>query len=113
MVDVVCRHLALVAVDGATDDVAATVSPGFRLHLDAMETDRWGYLALIAARWAAEGDRPPLDVVRHTVSGEMVTVAIAPRAVAHFRTRGDLIDELWLTCDWRQWVAWLERGDLC
>ncbi len=93
----VCRHLALVAVDGATDEVAATLTPDFRLHVDATTTDRWGYLALIAARWAAEGTRPPLDVIGDHVSGDHVAVDIAPQCIARFHVCGERISEAWMT----------------
>ena len=49
-VDAVCHHLALVAIYAATDEVALTLDPAFKLYIDGMATDRWGYVALIEAR---------------------------------------------------------------
>ena len=110
--DVVCEHLALVAVDGAGPSVADTLLPGFTLHLGDLITDAGGYLALIAARWAAEGERPPLEVLRNVVRGRFVTVALAPRTVAHFRVERGAVESLWITSDARHWLTWLGRGDL-
>lgn len=109
---VVLEHLALVAIDGAGDSVMATLDDGFRLHLDGITTDATGYLVLLSARWAAEGDRPPLDVMATSESGDMVTVSIEPHCLAHVRVIDGRIRELWLTADWRQWVAWLHTGEL-
>jgi hypothetical protein len=100
----VCRHLALVAVDGSSAEVADTLTPDFLLHIDTTTTDRWGYLALIDARWATEGPRPPLDVVGDRQRGDFVTVTVAPHCLAHFRVPGDRIAEVWMTPDWRVWA---------
>jgi hypothetical protein len=102
---VVCRHLALVAIDGATDEVASTMTADFRLHVEGTTTDRWGYLALIDARWAAEGPRPPLDVLGDHVSGDQVAIGVAPHCLAHFGVRDELISEVWMTPDWRPWTV--------
>ncbi len=72
----VCRHLALVAVDGASDEVALTPAPDFCLHLAHVDTDRWGYPALIDADWATYSTRPPLDVRTAVPHREFVTVAL-------------------------------------
>src|SRR5262245_6758499 len=84
-VSTVCRHLALVAIEGATDEVALTLDPGFRLHVDRLDTDRSGYLALIAANHAAQPARPPLDVVTAYGRGHFVTARLEPHCIAHFR----------------------------
>ncbi len=110
IVDVVCRHLALVAVDGAGATVAATLDPSFQLHVDGLTTDAAGYLALIDARWAAEGDRPPLDVVAATPQRSMVTVSIEPRCMAHMRVEDEVLVEMWITSDWRRWISGLDAG---
>lgn len=102
-VSVVCRHLALVAIDGATDEVALTLSPGFRLHLDDLDTDRAGYLALIAANHASQPSRPPLDVVTASAAHGIVTACLEPRCLAHFRIVSGTIREMWLTTDWQVW----------
>lgn len=105
----VCRHLALVAVDGATGEVAATLTPDFRLHADTLDTDRSGYLALIAANHAAHVTRPPLDVAHAEVRREFVTVRLDPHCIAHYRLRDGIIAEAWMTTDWRIWRDWLLR----
>jgi hypothetical protein len=99
----VCRHLALVAIDGATDEVADGLDAGFRLHLGHACTDRWGYLALIEANHAAHGARPPLDVVAASASGDFVTARLEPRCLAYVRLAGGLIAELWIVVDWNAW----------
>jgi hypothetical protein len=101
---VVGHHLAVVAVDGASDEMERGLDPAFRLHLDGLHTDRHGYQALVGARWAAEGDRPPLDVVGNVALGPVVTAAIAPRGIAHFRVDAGLIAEAWITSDWNTWL---------
>jgi hypothetical protein len=108
--DVVVRHLALVAVDGAGGSVAETLHPDFRLHLDGTTTDASGYLALIEARWAIEGDRPPLDVTRATTKSPMVAVVVEPHCMVHVRVERDLLAEMWITTDWRHWLSWLDAG---
>ncbi|MFT3853451.1 MAG: hypothetical protein QM733_12035 [Ilumatobacteraceae bacterium] len=110
VVDVVCQHLALVAVDGAGPSVEATLHPDFRVHLDGLTTDATGYLALIEARWAAEGFRPPLDVTRVSAGPTIASVAIQPHCMLHVRLDGDLLAEMWITADWRQWITWLDAG---
>lgn len=91
------RHLALVAVDGATDEVAATLSPDFTLRIGGLVTDRWGYLSLIAGRWACEGPRPPLHATRHVVGPGDVSVLLDSGTIAHFQVRSSLIRTLRLT----------------
>jgi hypothetical protein len=108
----VCRHLALVAVDGATDEVALTLDPGFVLHLNGVSTDRWGYLALIEANRALHATRPPLDVRTASARRRFVTVSLIPRCVAHFQLEDELIVRLWMTPDWRVWSDWLLHHDM-
>lgn len=103
----VCRHLALVAIDGATDEVALTLDPSFRLHIDSIDTDRWGYLSLIEANHAAHGPRPPLDVVTAIGTGRFVIARLEPRCIAHYRLVDGLITEAWMTTDWHVWREWL------
>lgn len=107
-----CRHLALVAIDGATDEVAATLTPGFRLHLDGIDSDQAGYFSLIDANRAAHAGLPPLDVVRIHGSHQFVTALLEPRCLAHYRFEGDLIAELWMTIDWTTWQHWLHTQTL-
>jgi len=95
--DLVVRHLALVAVDGAGASVAETLHPAFRLHLDDFTTGASGYLALIEARWAAEGARPPLDVTSASSRPASVSVAIEPRCTVEVRIEGGLLAEMWIT----------------
>ncbi len=102
-----CHHMALVAIDGATDEVALTLATSFRLHLDRAVTDRWGYLALIDANVAVHGPRPPLDVLRASGSGQFVTLAVEPRCLIHMRIAAGLIAEMWMTTDWGRWTAGL------
>jgi hypothetical protein len=103
-VDVVCHHLALVAIDGAGTSVQATLHPEFRLHVDGLTTGAGGYLALIEARWAAEGERPPLDVMKASLQPSVVTLAIEPHCMVHVRVADDLLAEMWITADWRRCV---------
>jgi len=110
LVDVASRHLALVAVDGAASTVADTLAPGFRLHVDGLTTDGGGYLALIAARWAVEGPRPPLDVMATAPYASVVTLSIEPHCMIHIAVEDELITEMWITSDWRRWMAWLDDG---
>jgi len=105
--DTVCQHLALVAIDGATNEVALTLDPAFRLHVDGADTDRWGYLSLIEANHAAHVARPPLDVEDAYTFGDFVMARLSPRCLAHFRVIDDAIVELWMTVDWQQWQVWL------
>lgn len=105
----VCRHLALVAIDGATDEVANTMMPGFRLHVDTIDTDRGGYLTLIAANHAAHGTRPPLDVTAAYATGRFVMTRLEPRCFVHFRLVDGVIAEAWMTTDWHTWRDWLLR----
>jgi len=107
-IDVVLNHLATVAVDGAGPDMADTMAADFSLHIDGYTTDRNGYLALVAARWAVEGDRPPLDVLTNQATGAVVTAALVPRSVAHFRVDRGVVCEAWLTTDWSQWLSPLD-----
>lgn len=107
--DRVCRHLALVAVDGATAEVFGTLDPGFVLHLDEADTDRSGYLALIEANHAAHGTPPPLDVLRTMARGSFVTASLDPSWIAHFKVGPEAIEELWLTSRWEVWRGWLAR----
>lgn len=108
-VSAVCRHLALVAIDGATDEVADTLAADFRLHVDGVDTDRWGYLSLIEANHAAHGTRPPLDVVTAHGAGHFVTTLLEPRCIAYFRVAGGAIAGAWITTDWHVWRDWLLR----
>lgn len=108
--DVVNRHLALVAVEGAVDEVTATLASGFRLHVEDCSTDRHGYLALIAARWAAEGDRPPLEVGQRAVSDRSAIVVLGERTAAYVRVEDALIAEIRMTNEWRRWADWVEAG---
>ncbi len=108
----VCHHLALVAIDGATDEVALTLDPTFVLYLDGASTDRWGYLALVEANRALSPTRPPLDVRNAASQGDFVTVGLEPRCLAHFRVVDDLIVRLWMTADWNVWTQWLRRYDM-
>lgn len=108
-VSTVCRHLALVAIDGATDEVALTLDPTFRLHIDGVDTDRWGYLALIEANHAAHGTRPPLDVATAIGTGHFVITRLEPRCIAYYRLVDGLITESWMTADWHVWRDWLLR----
>src|SRR6478609_709356 len=94
VVDVVCHHLALVAVDGAGESVLSTRHPEFRLHVDGLTTGAGGYLALIEARWAVEGERPPLDVTRTSEHPSTVTVAIEPACVLRVRVAQDRLVEM-------------------
>lgn len=107
LVDIVCRHLALVAIDGATDEVALTLAPGFRLHIDGLDTDRWGYLSLIEANHAAHATRPPLDVLTAWPCGEHVSLRLEPRCIMHVRIRDGVLVEMWITSDWHIWSRWL------
>jgi hypothetical protein len=109
-VDVVYQHLALVAVDGAGASVAETLHPQFRVHVDGLSTDAGGYLALIEARWAVEGVRPPLDVTRASSRPAVVTVVIEPHCIIHVRVDEGLLAEMWITADWRRWLDWLDAG---
>ncbi|MFV0307816.1 MAG: hypothetical protein ACK5OX_08745 [Desertimonas sp.] len=111
--EVVGRHLAMVAVDGATDEVASTMTPDMCCSIDDLTTDRNGYLALIAARWAAEGARPALEVRRNTARGALVTVALAQRGLAYFQVENGLIRTLRLTTDWNRWLSPLHSGGAC
>jgi hypothetical protein len=108
----VCHHLALVAVDGASDEVALTLCPTFELHTRCLSTDRWGYLALLDANRALSSTRSPLDVVSGVAHGAFVSVGLVPRCLAHFRLAGEQIAELWLTRDWSTWQQWLRRYDM-
>ncbi len=109
-VDLVCRHLAMVAIDGASEEVAATLSDDFALHVDQLDTDRWGYLALIDANHAAHGTtRPPLDVTTIQGNTTSVTARLEPLCVAHYRLDGAAIAEAWMTTDWRVWRDWLQH----
>ena len=103
----VCWHLALAAIDGPTDELALTMAPEFRLHLDGCATDRWGYFALIEANRAAHATWPPLDVEDAFGRGHFVTARLEPRCIAHFRLVDGLIAELWMTVDWHTWRTWL------
>ncbi len=105
LVDVACHHFALVAIDGASDETALTISPSFRLHIGTLDTDRTGYLALIAARHAAHGERPPLDVLHLCTRGNVVTAHLEPRCLAHLRVEDDVVSEMWLTPDWDEWTG--------
>lgn len=107
--DRVCRHLALVAIDGATDEVLDTMSPDFRLHLDGGDTDRTAYLALIEANHAAHGDRPALDVVRTVARNGFVTAFLDSSWVAHFELGPDSIEQLWMAPHWQTGERWLGR----
>ena len=93
----VCHHLAVLAIEGVTEELALTLDPSFSLHLDHVDTDRWGYLALIDAERAISSIRPPLDVRDAITRGEFVTVALEPRCLAHFRVAESVIAELWMT----------------
>jgi hypothetical protein len=97
VVDVVCHHLALVAVDGAGESVLATLHPEFRFHVDGLTTGASGYLALIEARWAVEGERPPLDVTSASQQPSTVLVTIEPRCTMHVRVEDDALVEMWLS----------------
>jgi hypothetical protein len=110
-ISTVCHHLALVAIDGATDEVALTLDASFRLHIDRTVTDRWGYLALIAANHAAHGTRPPLDVTTAQICGEYVMASLEPRCLAYFRLAGEFIAELWITVDWNEWTNGVWAGE--
>ena len=103
-ISTVCQHLALVAIDGATDEVAATLAPDFRLHLGGVDTDGTGYLALIEANHAAHGTRPPLDVQSAVGTGHSGWARLEPVCLAHFRIGDDKISELWIATDWRDWL---------
>jgi hypothetical protein len=110
---VACHHLALAAVGGASDELALTLAPAFRLHLRDLVTDRWGYLALLEAEHALSPVAAiPLDVISGTVSGDCVTLGLQPRCLAHFRVIDGVITELWLTADWDVWSRWLGDHDL-
>lgn len=109
-VDVVYQHLALVAVDGAGPSVADTLHPDFCVHVDGLTTDASGYLALIEARWAVEGNRPPLDVTRASARPSLVSVVIEPHCMVHVRVDDGLLAEMWITADWRRWLLWLDAG---
>lgn len=106
-VSTVCRHLALVPIDGATDEVALALDPSFQLHIDSVDTDRWGYLALIEANHAAHGTRPPLDVTTAIGTGNFVITRLEPRCIAHYRLADHLITEAWVTTDWHIWRDWI------
>lgn len=106
--ELLCRHLALVAIDGATDEVALTLSPTFELHLDGLDTDRAGYLALIAANHAAHGNRPPLDVIRTLATSSSVTALLHPAVVLHAQIHDETITRMWITDrtdTWQQWTT--------
>lgn len=107
--DRVCRHLALAAIDGATREVLDTMDPGFRLHVDDVDTDRSGYLALIEANHAAHGDRPALDVNRTVARHGFVTAFLDSSWVAHFRLGPAAIEELWMAPHWQIGHQWLGR----
>src|SRR5262245_58047102 len=112
-VDAVCHHLALVAIDGATQELADTMTEAFELHLDGLDTDRSGYFALIDANHASfPGGRPPLDVV--TVFGfrEFVTARLEPSCLAYFRVEGLRLAEMWMTIDWQTWSRWLVQHEM-
>lgn len=101
---IVCRHLALVAIDGATAEVASTLADDFQLHVDGLEHDSSAYLALIAANHAAAHPRrPPLDVIDASVSGDVVTVLLDSDGVARFHLVDHTIDHIWLAWDELLW----------
>lgn len=100
------------AVDGATAETASSLAPAFRLRVESLTTDAVGYLALVGARWASEGPRPPLEVVKELDEGDAVTVLMAPRTVAHFRVRDEQITELWMTSECGRWADWGTSGGL-
>lgn len=110
--ELLCRHLALVAVDGATDEVALTLSPTFELHLDGLDTDRAGYLALIAANHAAHSIRPPLDVIRTVAAPSSVTALLHPAIVLHARIHHETITSMWITERPDTWHHWTHHHDL-
>ena len=69
-------------------------------------------VSMIAARWATDGPRPPLDVVGGHAGGDFVTVTVAPRCVAHFRVCDERIAEAWMTSDWRRWTTPLAEAQV-
>ena len=92
-------------------NVSTTSYTGFRLHVDGLTTDVGGYLALIEARWAAEGDRPPLDVTSASQQPSVVTIAIEPRCTMHVRVEDDALVEMWINPGRPGTLADGARGD--
>jgi hypothetical protein len=108
-VSTVHEHLALVAVEGATDGATHLLAPDFTLYLDGVTTDRSGYLALIEANDALSSGHATLIVRSAVACGDFVTVSLRPTCVAHFQLTDGLISRAWMTSDRDVWTAWLKR----
>lgn len=93
---VVCRHLALVAIDGPSPEVEATLDPGFVLSMDGMRLSAASYLALVEANHAAHPVRPPLEVIAGSSVADFVTVLLDGHGISRFRLKGALIEQIWL-----------------
>src|SRR5262245_37143472 len=68
------HHLAVLAIEGASDELAGTLDTAFELEVDGLVTDRDGYFALVEADGATHQTRPPLDVVSAVARGEVAII---------------------------------------